>query len=250
VAVDTNGNVYVANGGNSVIRKITPAGVVTTLAGLAGEFDDPYGVAVDNAGNIYVTDNGKHTLQKVTPAGAVTTLAGLAVYAGSADGMGSTARFYAPQGVAVDSAGNVYVADTFNNTIRRVTPAGVVTTPAGGAGMYGGADGTGSAVRFNSPTGVAVDAAGNLYVADYYLSTIRKGYPALTITSSGTNFGFNGGQFGFDLNGPPGQFLVVEASTDLVEWLSVWTNSFSGSAHFSDPQSRVYSNRFYRVHTP
>src|SRR5439155_648042 len=142
VTVDSAGNVYVADQVNHTIRKVTPAGVVTTLAGLAGShgsadgtnsaarFDVPYGVAVDNAGNVYVTDNGNHNLRKVTPDGTnwvVTTLAGQAVYAGSADGMGSTARFYAPQGLAVDSAGNVYVADTFNNTIRKVTPAGLVT---------------------------------------------------------------------------------------------------------------------------
>jgi hypothetical protein len=262
VAVDTNGNVYVADAGNSSIRKVTPAGVVTTLAGLAdnhgsadgtgsaAQFDVPYGVAVDNAGNVYVTDNGNHNIRKVTPAGVVTTLAGLAVYAGSADGVGSTARFYAPQGVAVDSAGNVYVADTFNNTVRKVTPAGAVTTLAGGAGIYGTADGTGSAVRFNSPNGVAVDSAGNVYVADFYFSTIRKGSPALAMTSSGSNFGFNGGQFGFNLTGPVGRLVVVEASTDLVSWLPIWTNTFAGALNFSDSQSSVYSHRFYRAHTP
>src|SRR5205823_2460186 len=135
--------------GNATIRRVTPTGVVTTLAGRTGihgstdgtnsaaRFDVPYGVAVDNAGNVYVTDNGNHNLRKVTPIGTdwvVTTLAGQAVYAGSADGIGSDARFYAPQGVAADSAGNVYVADTFNNTIRKVTPAGLVTTLGGGAG--------------------------------------------------------------------------------------------------------------------
>src|SRR5436309_2101506 len=139
--------------------------------GSAARFDVPYGVAVDNAGNVYVTDNGTHTLRKVTPAGVVTTLAGQAVYAGSADGMGSTARFYFPQGVAVDSAGNVYVADTFNNTIRKVTPVGtnwVVTTLGGEAGIFGNADGTGSAARFNSPNGAAADSAGNHVAADFY----------------------------------------------------------------------------------
>jgi streptogramin lyase len=266
VAVDINGNVYVADAGDSTILKRTPAGVVTTLAGLAGadpgsvdgtgsaaRFNVPYGVAVDNAGNVYVTDIGNHNLRKVTPAGVVTTVAGLAGFAGSADGTGSTARFYAPRGVAVDSAGNVYVADTFNNTIRKVMPVGtnwVVTTLAGKAGIYGSSDGTGSAVRFDSPTGVAVDSAGNIYVADFYLSTIRKGSPALAITSSGPNFGFNAGQFGFDLSGPLGQLVVVEASTDLVRWLPLWTNTFAGSLHFSDPQSGVYSNRFYRARTP
>ena len=97
----------------------------------------------------------------------VTTLAGLAGNPGSADGTGSAARFYFPSGVAVDGAGNVYVADAGNHTIRKVTPAGVVTTLAGLAGSHGSADGTGSAARFYYPTGVAVDGAGNVYVADY-----------------------------------------------------------------------------------
>src|ERR1019366_7810554 len=102
------------------------------------------------------------------------TLAGLAGNYGSADGTGSAARFYYPSGVALDSAGNVYVADFANDTIRKVTPAGVVNTLAGLAGSPGSADGTGSAARFNQPPGVAVDSAGNVYVADVYNSTIRK----------------------------------------------------------------------------
>src|ERR1035441_5354297 len=105
------------------------------------------------------------------------TLAGNAGY-GSADGTGSGARFWNPAGVAVDSAGNVYVADDSNNTIRKITPAGVVTTLAGLAGYYGSADGTGSAARFYHPAGVAVDSAGNVYVADTVNDTIRKITPA------------------------------------------------------------------------
>ena len=111
----------------------------TTLAGNAGygsvdgtggaaRFNQPAGVAADNAGNLYVADTGNHTIRKVTPAGLVTTLAGLEGSAGSVDGTGSAAQFNAPTGVAVDSAGNVYLADTGNNTIRKVTAAGVVTT--------------------------------------------------------------------------------------------------------------------------
>ena len=178
VAVDGAGNVYVADHGNDEIRKITPAGVVTTLAGAAGQagsadgtgsaarFYDPAGVAVDSAGNVYVADAGNDEIRKITPAGVVTTLAGAAGQAGSADGTGSAARFYIPHGVAVDGAGNVYVADTENDEIRKITPAGVVTTLAGAAGSIGSADGPGSAARFFQPYGVAVDSAGNVYVAD------------------------------------------------------------------------------------
>src|SRR5438093_8894811 len=189
-AVDGAGNVYVADTYNYTVRKITPAGIVTTLAGLAGEdgstdgtgsyarFSYLFGIAVDGAGNVYVTDFS-NTIRKITPAGVVTTLAGTPGVHASADGTGSAAQFWQPWGIAVDSAGIVYVADQANSTIRKITPAGVVTTIAGAAGMFGSADGSGSAARFNSPGGIAVDSSGNLYVADTLNSTIRK------ITSAG-----------------------------------------------------------------
>src|SRR2546429_602127 len=153
VAVDQAGNIYVADSFNNTIRKVTQAGVVTTLAGLAGSsgsadgsgstarFTLYYaansvpggGVAVDNVGNIYVADTYNNTIRKVTPGGVVTTLAGRAgdPGIGSADGPGSVARFYQPQGLAVDSADNVYVADSGNSTIRKVTTTGVGTTEDG-----------------------------------------------------------------------------------------------------------------------
>src|SRR5439155_26193298 len=133
-------------------------------------------------------------------------------------------------------------------------PAGVVTTLAGlpkfdvnGIPLGGSADGTGSAARFAYPFGMAVDTAGNLYVADFGNHTIRKGFPARTIINSGSGFGFNVGQFGFNLTGPVGQSVVVEASGDLVSWLPLSTNIVVIDLNFSDPQSRAYSNRFYRA---
>jgi sugar lactone lactonase YvrE len=195
VAVDGAGNVYVGDADNSTIRKITPAGIVTTLAGVAGKvssadgtggaarFGSTAGVAVDSTGNLYVADGGNSTIRKVTPAGVVTTLAGTAHTQGSADGTGAAARFNFPIGVAVDAAGNLYVADQGNSTIRKVTPAGVVTTLAGSPGMEGSADGTGAAARFNFPTGVAVDGAGNVFVADEFNSAIRKVTPAGVVTT-------------------------------------------------------------------
>jgi hypothetical protein len=113
----------------------------------------------------------------------VTTLAGTAGATGSADGTGAAARFYDPQGIAVDSAGTVYVADTGNSTIRKITAGGVVTTLAGTAGATGSADGTGAATRFYFPQGVAVDSADNLYVADTSNSTIRKITPTGVVTT-------------------------------------------------------------------
>ena len=135
-------------------------GVVTTLA---GGFSDPRSVAVDPAGTVYVAD--ANMIRKVTAGGAVTTLAG-STSSGSADGTGTAARFSVPYGVAVDAAGTVYVADTFNNTIRKITPSGVVTTFVGSPIYGGSADGVGGSARFGSPTSVAVDAAGTLYVTD------------------------------------------------------------------------------------
>ena len=178
--------------GNCTIRQITPAGVVTTLAGSAGSFGSadgtgstarfnaPSGVAVDSTGNVYVADTFNSTIRQITPAGVVTTLAGLAGNSGSADGTGSAARFNNPSGVAVDSTGNIYVADTYNSTIRQITPAGVVTTIGGLAGVEDGLDGLGSAARFSSPSGVAVDSAGDVYVADSGNNRISKGVPNYT----------------------------------------------------------------------
>src|SRR5207247_2211627 len=128
--------------------------------GSDARFNQPRAVAVDSAGNVYVADADNSTIRKVTPTHMVTTLAGLAGSSGSADGTGSTARFNAPSGVAVDSSDNIYVADSNNSTIRKATPGGVVTTLAGLAGSSGSADGTGSAARFFHPRGVAVDSAG------------------------------------------------------------------------------------------
>jgi outer membrane protein assembly factor BamB len=204
VAVDSSGNAFVADNTNHTLRKVTPEGVVTTLAGSAGSpgtangtgsaarFNQPYGVALDSAGTIFVADNGNHTIRKVTQAGVVTTLAGSPGSAGSANGTGSAARFSSPTGVAVDSAGNVVVADNGNHTIRTVTSAGVVTTLAGSAGIPGEADGTGSAARFFYPTGVAVDSAGNVFVADAWNNTIRMITPASVVTTIGGTPGLVG----------------------------------------------------------
>ncbi|MGZ5441352.1 MAG: hypothetical protein ACXW4P_04610 [Thermoanaerobaculia bacterium] len=202
VAADSGGNLYVADTNNHTIRKITPAGIVTTLAGLAGvagnadgtgsaaRFEHFGGVATDSGGNVYVADTGNDTIRKITPAGVVTTLAGSAGVSGNADGTGSAARFENPSGLATDSGGNVYVADTGNDTIRKITPAGVVTTLAGSAYESGNQDGTGSAARFFSPQGVATDGAGNVYVVDRDNFAIRK------ITAAGVVTTLAGGQYG------------------------------------------------------
>ncbi|GAA3972208.1 hypothetical protein GCM10022407_17520 [Hymenobacter antarcticus] len=186
LALDASGTLFVTDADNHTIRKLTPAGQVTTLAGTAGrkgsadgtgaaaQFNLPQGVAVDTHGTVYVADTENHTVRKITPDGVVTTLAGTARQKGSADGWGAAARFHHPAGVAVDASGNVYVADNGNHTIRKITAAGEVTTLAGRARGHGGTDGPGSQARFLFPAGVAVDAIGNVYVADRANTTIRK----------------------------------------------------------------------------
>ncbi len=195
IAADNAGNVYVADTANNTIRKITPNGTVSTLAGLTkypgstdgigdnARFRNPWGVAVDSAGNVYVADTSNNTIRKIAPNGTTTTLAGKAGSQGSADGVGNNARFWNPQGLAVDSANNVYVADTFNDTIRKITPNGLVTTLAGSASVQGSADGNGSTARFSSPQGLAVDSMGNIYVADTDNSTIRKITPSALVST-------------------------------------------------------------------
>jgi sugar lactone lactonase YvrE len=175
----------------------------TTFAGLAGSgsangsgasarFNGPQSTAVDISGNIYVADGGNNTVRKITSSGDVTTLAGQAGSAGSTDGTGSSARFNFPSGIAVDSAGDLYVADTNNHTIRKITAAGVVSTLAGNVGANGNTDGTGSAARFNGPRGVAVDSSGIVYVADTKNFAIRMITPAGVVT---TLAGPSGGYF-------------------------------------------------------
>jgi hypothetical protein len=202
VATDRAGNVYVADYGNNTIRKITPAGAVTTVAGLAGEsgeldgvgaaarFTTPYSIATDSAGNLFIAEISSHIIRKITPEGVVKTLAGKAGVTGHADGIGADATFSAPHGVATDQAGNVYVADYGNNTIRKVTPTGVVTTIAGlaGTGDSGEFDGIGAAATFFEPMAVATDGAGNVFVLE--ADNIRKVTPAGVVTTfAGALFG-------------------------------------------------------------
>lgn len=189
VAVDHSGNVYVADSSNHMIRKISAAGVVTTLAGsttsgsmdgtgVAARFHYPTGVAVDPSGTVYVADYLNNKIRKITSGGVVTTLAGSAA-TGSADGTGASAFFHYPSGVAVDATGNIYVADSYNHMIRKITPAGQVTTLAGST-AGGFANGTERSASFSYPNGVAVDRYGDIYVADAGNNMIRK------ITRTGT----------------------------------------------------------------
>jgi sugar lactone lactonase YvrE len=168
IAVDSSGNLYVADYFNCLIRKVTTAGTVTTIAGsaagiggysgsadgvgAAARFSYSQGIGVDSFGNLYVADSGNHIIRKITSGGNVTTIAGnTGSCCGSADGFGTAARFYRPQGIAIDSYGNLYIAESGNHLIRKITSGGNVSTIAGSSGLPGYNNGVGSVAMFKSP---------------------------------------------------------------------------------------------------
>ena len=187
LAFDPLGNLYVGDFDNSAIRKITPAGIVSTMPGFQPNLA---GMACDAAGNLYYVQVSEHVVRRMSPAGVQTNVAGSPGVRGSTNGNGSAARFDFLHGLAISPGGDIFVSETFSHTIRRVTPAGDVTTFAGSAGNSGSADGTGSAARFRSPRGLAFDAAGNLYVNDSENFTVRRITPAGVVTTvAGTALG-------------------------------------------------------------
>ena len=242
VRTDAAGNIFVTDSYNNTVRKVTPSGVVTTVAGVPGKsgsqdgpvstalFNETAGVAVDAAGNLFVADDGNATIREVSASGTVTTLAGLAGSTGEVDGTGAAARFMDPQNLAIDGAGNLYVADGMGNVIRKVTPGGTVTTLAG-SGVAGVADGTGATAQFDDPTGVAVDASGNVFVADFGNDTVRKITPAGVVTTiagtpgkagaadgTGAAAAFSGpAGIGVD---PSGNLYVADSANDTIREIS------------------------------
>lgn len=200
IAVDAQGNVYVTEAINHLVRKITPDGIVSTLAGRVGEVgsDDgtgtaarfaavgtnpasstptasvgPFGISVIEGGGLFVADGNSHVVRRITAGGLVTTYSGVSGTSGFRDGAVAEAQYRNPVGVAVDAAGNVFVADTFNHVIRRISASGTVTTIAGSVGNAGNTDGIGTAARFFHPTAIAVSPLGDVYVANSD-NTIRR----------------------------------------------------------------------------
>ncbi|TCD00198.1 T9SS type B sorting domain-containing protein [Pedobacter psychroterrae] len=193
LAVDANGNLYIADRMNDAVRKIAIDGTVSTLATI--NINRPWGIEVNPvSGDIYVSNYGNHQIMKISPAGVVTAFAGVAGEKGRTDGPGLTAKFNEPQDLIFDAAGNLYVADSGNRLIRKITPQGIVSTEAG-SGNPGKANGLGAAASFNTPTGLSLDQNGNLIIADYSNNLIRKMTPGgLVSTLAGTSApGFSDG---------------------------------------------------------
>ncbi len=197
-AIDASGNIIISDRLNHRIRKISPEGVVTTIAGgsegfadgasATAKFDNPSGVAIDALGNIIVADRDNHSIRSITPGGTVTTIAGTNTI-GFVDGASSTAKFNNPTGIAIDALGNIIVADRDNHSIRSITPGGTVTTIAG-TNIFGSDDGASSTARFNTPIGIAIDALGNIIVAD------RDNHRIRSISTEGTVTTVAGGIIG------------------------------------------------------
>ena len=200
---DASGNLFITDSGNRNVRKVTRDGLVSVVAGsgtfasqdgngLFASFKKPAGIVIDSAGNLFVGDAEAHVIRKISPIGDVTTFAGNANVAGSADGTGINATFNDPSGLAIDAAGNLYVADALNNKIRKITPAGVVTTFAG-TGAAGSANGAAATATFNVPVNLSIDADGFLYVTETGGSKlIRKISPSgkvSTVAGGGASLG-------------------------------------------------------------
>ena len=311
VVLDAAGNLYVADQDNNRIRKVAANGSITTVAGngsgsYSGDggaatnagLDDPASVAVDAAGNLYIADSYNNRIRKVGTNGLITTVAGNGALGCSGDGGAATnASLDYPQDVVVDAAGDLYIANSNNNRIRRVGADGFIITVAGNGshGFYGdGGAATNASLWW--PAGVAFDAVDNVYIADVDNNRVRKvllfaGYPILTlnnlgatdagnyavvisspygsvtsavvsltvtipttppqIIAGGPGLGFSTNQFGFNLNGTHGQAIVVDGSTNLLDWIPLFTNIANGSPfYFYDPVWTNFPWRFYRARLP
>ncbi|MBS0377975.1 MAG: hypothetical protein JSS29_05760 [Proteobacteria bacterium] len=270
LAVDSSGFVYVADSNNNEVRKISPQGVVTTLVPAKTGLYGPSGIAVNAAGTVYVSNTYGGNIQQVTPAGVMTTLTsslfstcaepwGLIVntagtlfvadstailqvspggavtpISGACQPVGSdfAASFFGAADIAMDSTGTMYVTDQFNNRIDKVTPAGVVTTFAGAASANGNADGTGAAALFNSPSAVAADAAGDVYVADTNNSSIRKVTPDGIVTT--LNVSLAGKPTGITLGSDNSLYVTLLEEVDKISPQGALTKLAGGVAGSTD----------------
>lgn len=249
LAFDSSGNLYIADTSNNVIRKvIVSTGIINTVAGSGGQIgftgvnvpatkatlNNPGALALDSAGNLYIADTGNNAIRKVTPAGLITTFSGNGNPGFSGDGgPASLATLSHPKGIAVDSAGNVYISDTFNNRIRVVTPNGVIKTIAGSAQGYTGDGGVAANAQFSNPAGICFDSSSNLYIADNNNQVIREisvsssvGGTKPAITSGGV---ISASSFGGFSAVAPGSWIEIYGSNLAADTRSWGAADFTGS---------------------
>ena len=309
VALDGAGNLYIADTYNHSIRKVDANGYISKVAGryVGGYGGDggaatnaglnyPLAVALDAAGDLFVADSSNNRIRRVDPNGIIATIAGngRAAFVGDG-GMATNASLNDPGGLALDTWGNLYVSDGQNFRVREVNTDGIISTVAGNGSFGSSGDGGAATNASITPSGLALDAAGNLYIADCFMNRIREvhlaGDPAFALTNvsvgnaghytvvvtspygsvtsavavltvtiprtppqiitGDTSFGFRSNQFGFNVSGGVGQTIVVDGSTDLVGWFPLFTNTVSVSPfYFSDPTATNFPRRFYRGRLP
>jgi len=227
VTVDNFGNLYIGDAGNNRVRRVTPQGVISTVAGnglgsssgdggpaASASINSPHGVATDASGNLYVAEDAGARIRKVTPQGIISTVAGNGVQGFSGDGGSATsASLLDPIDVTVDSSGNLYIADGFGSRVRKVTAQGVISTVAGdGIAGFSGDGGLATTAELHYPNGVAIDATGNLYISEATNGRVRKVTPQGLISTVAGGGSVSGGD-----GGPAtavSLFLPVSVTTD------------------------------------
>jgi hypothetical protein len=263
VAVDGGGNLYIADSDNQTVRKVTPDGIITPVAGNyalgAGYSGDggpatsaqlryPWSVAVDGTGNLYISDAGNNVVRKVTPAGIISTVAGNYARGSGYSGDGgpaTSAQINFPYGIAVDGSGDLYIADTFNNVVREVNQSGIITTVAGnGTKSLTIESGPATSVALDEPAGVAVDGAGNFYIADSNKMVIEKVTPGgmlTTVAGDGPFLGY-GGDGGPATSASFDEPLSVAVDGEGNLYIADSGNSLIRKVDVSDPPSLTFAN--------
>ncbi len=233
--VDTLGNVYIADAGNNRIRKISNSGIISTIAGIgtpgfsgdggsatSAQLNGPYNICIDRYGNLYIID-GQVRIRKVTPSGTISTIAGTGISGFSGDGgLATTAEFNGANGIAVDTSGNIYVTDYNNNRIRKINPAGIITTIAGnGTSGYTGDGGSATSAEISWVAGIAVDLSGNVFITDNLNNVVRK------ITTNGVISTIAGnGTLGF--SGDNGPAIAAQLDSPYALSIDKFNNLFIG----------------------